>query len=73
VVNHRPKEDVMESAPFVDSLAGAGRGRPYPGTTAADRLATKGSAIHRTRRRSRRSLPSCAPPAMAPTESGFAA
>jgi hypothetical protein len=29
--------------------------------TAADRLVTKGSAIRRTRRRSRRSSPSCAP------------
>jgi integrase len=47
--------------------AGAGRRRPCPGTTAADRLVTKGSAIHRARRRSRRSLPSCAPLVMTPT------
>ena len=55
------------------ALAGAGRRRPCPGITEADRLVTKGFDIHRTRRRSRRSLPSCAPAAMAPTESGFAA
>ena len=54
------------------ALAGVGRLRPYPATTAADRLATKGSAIHRTRRRSRRSSPSCAPLVMTPTESGSA-
>ena len=59
----------MESAPLVDCAGGAGRRRPCPGITAADRLATKGSGIHRTRRRSRRSSPSCAPPAMTPMES----
>jgi hypothetical protein len=62
----------MESAPLVD-CAGPGRRRPCPGTTAADRLATKGAGIHRTRRRSRRSSPLCGLPAMSPMESGFAA
>jgi hypothetical protein len=55
------------------ALAGAGRRRPYLGTTEADRLVTKGSGIRRTRRRSRRSSPLCALPVMSPTGSGFAA
>jgi hypothetical protein len=63
----------MESVPLVDC---AGRPRSpatLPGYHQADRLATKGSDIHRTRHRSRRSSPSCAPPVMTPTQSGFAA
>ena len=56
----------MESAPLVDC---AGR-RRSPATLSgyhrAGRRGTKGFAIHRTRRRSRRSSRSCAPPAMSP-------
>ncbi len=35
VVNHRPNEDVMESAPLVDCAGRPGRRRPYPRTTEA--------------------------------------
>ena len=53
-VNHRPKEDVMESAALVIALAGIDRPRPCPATIRAAHLATKGSATRLTRRQLRR-------------------
>jgi hypothetical protein len=66
-VNHRPKEDVMESTSLWIAPVAGDRPPPCPATTAVARPETKGSAAQPIHRPWRRSSRSCAPPATART------